>query len=295
MRPEEDLQPWFSWFAATDAELPEGASLECKMLGDHACIRILMGGTWTAETRDGAMTLDPGAEGKTYYFGPQSKAMPIAVTGSFKVVTIHLGAGAASALGGPSQQDMVDRIVEHRSLVGHGELATRFDPDAGPEQWYRAFAAELRTFMQRNGTPRPDPVTLAFEDQSLTNPAMVLHDFAETMDISVRTLERLIRKDYGLTPKQVMRRARALDLASALLGVAMDDDEAEMRLRYYDQSHQIREMKHFFGMTPKQLRDGGHPLLRLNLEIRQTRRISALGRLPDDAPMPWRDPGAEPV
>ena len=49
------------------------------------------------------------------------------------------------------------------------------------------------------------------------------------------------------------RRARALDMAAVLLGVALEEEEQELRLRYFDQSHLIREMRHYFDMTPGQL------------------------------------------
>lgn len=92
----------------------------------------------------------------------------------------------------------------------------------------------------------------------------------------------------------MLRRARALDIAAVLLGVAMKEEEAEMRLRCFDQSHLIREMRQFFAMTPTQLRTGAHSLLRITMEIRQSRRLDALALLGRDQPRPWRDPKAEP-
>lgn len=292
--PSNDIMPYFNWFSATSVEVPGGVEIADGMLNDHAIIRILFGGHWTAETADGTKVFHPGEDGMTLYFGPQTKVLPITVSGDFKVISIHLAAGGASAMGGPSKQDMLDQILDYDELVGHGKLSTRFKPDAGPADWLKAFEKELRTFLALNKSRLPDPVSVAFEHQMLANPSIPVTDFAASLETSKRTVERIVKRDYGLTPKQVARRARALDMAAALLGVAMEEEEAALRLRYFDQPHLIREIRHFFGTTPKALKTSPHPLLRLNLEVRQARRLQALAMLPPDRIEPWRDPEAEP-
>lgn len=292
--PIPELKPWFGWFSVTDAEIPDGSMISDGMLNDHAVIRILFEGHWTAQTRDGEMVFDPGEKGMTLYFGPQSKILPITGRGKIKVLSVHLEPGAAAMLGGPCQTELLDRIVDYDKLVGHGSLSSRFDPNGSPQDWLATFEFELRKFLEINGTPEPDPITHAFELQTLANPSLSIKKFAEEHECSTRTVERIIKRDYGLTPKQVCRRARALDMASALLGVAMEDEEAELRLRYFDQPHLIREIRAFFGTTPHALREGNHPFLRLNLEVRQSRRVKALELLPPGTIEPWRDPTAEP-
>ena len=291
--PEADLKPWLSWFAATDADMPAGGILEGGILSDHAAIRVLHGGTWSAQTADGPRVFAPGERGMTLYFGPQSKVMPITVDGPFKVISIYLGLGGAQALSAPAQSEMIDRVLDYDQLTGRGHFASLFDFTANPQAWYNTYAREFRRYLAAVEPARPDRIALAFEACTLAQPDFTLHGFAEANDVSTRTVERVVRKAYGLTPKQVIRRARALDLAAALLGVAQNEEEAEMKLRYYDQSHQIREIRHFFDRTPRQLREEANPLLLLNLEIRQSRRIEALHRLDPDQPAPWRDPLAE--
>jgi AraC-like DNA-binding protein len=282
------------WFSATDAELPHGAKIADGMFNDHTCLRIMFGGRWTAETRDGTRVFEPGTNGKSLYFGPQSRMLRISVEGHFKVITTVFAPGTATVVGNPPQAELVDRIFDYDEMVGHGQLSTRFDPQGAPQQWLNTFETELRRFVVQTATRPPDPLTLSFEQQLLANPSFKLRDFAERHDVAARTLERTILRDYGLTPRQVRRRARALDLAAALLGVAMEDEEAALRLRYFDQSHQIREIRHFFDCTPGQLQSEPHPLLRLNLEVRQARRVRELALLPADSIQPWRDPESEP-
>ncbi len=292
--PADELQPWFTWFSVSDADVPAGATISDGILNDHAVIRVIFGGRWWAETRDGKQVYNPGKKGRTLYFGPQTKLMPIAVEERVKVLTVHLGPGAAAKLSGPLQHEMLDRIIDHDELVGHGRLSSRFDMDGTLQEWLDAIHVELKKFIDKRGTQDPDPITLAFERQLLVDPSYPLKDFAEGQECSTRTVERIVKRDYGMSPKQVCRRARALDMASALVGVAMETEEAALRLRYFDQSHLIREIRAFFGTTPQSLKEGHHPLLRLNLEIRQSRRFQALSFLPRGVIEPWRDPDAKP-
>ena len=294
--PAEDLRPWFTWLAVTDASLPADRAVHCCMLNDHATIRVLFGGEWTAHTRDGPRLFLPGQGGLALYFGPQSKAMQLTVRGCFKAATLHLGPGASSVLGAPPQAEMLDRIADFDRLTKGGEpLSSYFDRDWPPARWLSVFERRLRRFMAVRQIAPPSRLAQAFEEAAMADPNLSVHAFAHAQGISPRTLERAIRREYGLTPKQALRRARALDLAAALIGVAMEEEEAELRLRFFDQSHQIREIRHFFDATPAQLRDEPHPLLTLNLEIRQSRRIEMLKRLSPGQIQPWRDPRAEPA
>lgn len=264
------------------------------MLNDHACLRIMFGGRWTAQTRDGHEVFEPGEAGISLYFGPQSRMLPISVEGSFKVITVYLAPGATTAVGNPPQTEVIDRILDFDAMVGHGRLSARFDPQAPPNEWLDRFETELRRLLVTLGQHQPAPLSVAFEQQMLVNPSFASLEFANRYGVSPRTLERTILRDFGLRPREVRRRARALDLASLLLGVAMAEEESKLRLRYADQSHQIREIRHFFRCTPGQLQSRPNPLLRLNLEVRQTRRVEALALLPPDTIGPWRDPTAEP-
>ena len=76
---------------------------------------------------------------------------------------------------------------------------------------------------------------------------------AAQIGVSVRQLERRVKRFYGLPPKTLARKYRAL---RAALAMARGDDLASAQLTdsFYDQSHLIREVKRFAGMTPQQIR-----------------------------------------
>lgn len=137
-------------------------------------------------------------------------------------------------------------------------------------------------------------MALEFHRRMLVDPSFEVGEVAEAYNVSRRTLERQVKASFGLTPKQAVRRARALDMAAALLGVAMPEEEAAFRLRYFDQSHMTREIQSFFGMSPGALSREPATLLRIDLEIRQMRRAEAMHELGIED-VPWRDPEAEPT
>jgi AraC-like DNA-binding protein len=94
-----------------------------------------------------------------------------------------------------------------------------------------------------------------------------------------------------MSPKQVLRRARALDMASYLRGVADSEEADELALRFHDQSHMTREFTDLFGMTPRQFVKTPQPLMTLALESRQARRLAVLERLAPGQTRPWQRGG----
>lgn len=290
-----DLSPWFCWFNVADADVAPGMTINDCIINDLPTIRIIFGGSWVAHTADGPLAFTGGDEGVALFFGPNSRAMRVSATGKIKVLTVQLAAGAAHVMGGPVIAETVDRAIDHGVLAGHGHLPSRFAPDDPPLAWLATFERELAYFVHRFGTAPPDPLSTAFERCTLADPTISIAGFAEEHGVTPRTVERVVRRDFGLPPKQVLRRARALDVAAAMLGVAMPEEEAELKLRYYDQSHLTREVREFFDCTPRALAEEPHPLLRLNLETRQARRLLALEKVEPGRLLPWRDPAAQPA
>ncbi len=73
-------------------------------------------------------------------------------------------------------------------------------------------------------------------------------DLVEATGMSIRSVERMTKYYYGLPPRMLARKYRAVRAASALARGEEPDADA-----FYDQSHLIREMKRFAGATPGQL------------------------------------------
>lgn len=94
----------------------------------------------------------------------------------------------------------------------------------------------------------------------------VLSDMTE---LSPRQLARITNKFYGAPPKYLARKYRALRCSAR---IALDGESWQALCddgSFYDQSHFIREIKHFIGMTPHQLQAEPTAVVQLTL-LRRT-------------------------
>lgn len=282
--PAPDLAPWIARLYVTKVVVPDDYTLSCGLFNDTACIRIQLAGDWTAETATG-----PEAFGRAaLFFGPQSKRMPVNVTGSFISVGFAIRPGACTALQGPRVCDFLDRLVPMGAVdVPSDHVLSMLPMDASPEDWLRTLEANVRNRVEHMNGRRPDPVSARFEEITFSNPGITVSDAAQQCGVERRKLERVVNRDFGMSPKQVLRRARALDMASHLRGVADSEEGEEMALRYYDESHLIHEFTSLFGLSPRQFVATPQPLLTLALESRQARRLEALNRIAPGDARPW--------
>ena len=288
--PAEDLSPWVARIFATDVEADPDHVVSCGLVSDTPVLRILFRGDWRAENRDGVGRYRESA----LFFGPQTKRMKVSVKGSFATLGVALKPGAVTALHGPKVEETLDRILLYDHMYGDREwgssvqLIEWFDPSGPPERWLKVAEKLLRQLIELSGGEKPDPIVEAFDKAAFANPNLNLGDFAQEHGFERRRLQRIIKKAYGQPAKQVLRRARALDIAAELRGVADNAEAEDMALRYYDQSHLNRDFTAFFGMTPKQFARTPQPLMTLTLEARQARRLEVLGRLLPGEDLPWR-------
>ena len=282
--PAADLAPWVARLYATLVAAPADHRLECGLFNDTSFLRIQLQGKWEAHTADGVLKHERAA----LYFGPQTRTMPVAVTGSFISIGVSFRPGSGYAVLGVRTGEYLDRIVPCEAIGLSGTAAFEaLERGTSPEAWLQALEDMIRQEVKRGGGGRPDPLTARFEALAFTNPNASIAEFARECGVDLRKLERTIHRDFGMAPKQVLRRARALDMASHLRGVADEREGAELALRYYDQSHLIREFVDLFGMSPSQFITKPQPLMTLTLESRQARRLEAMSRLDPGAPRPW--------
>ncbi|WP_428028278.1 helix-turn-helix domain-containing protein [Altererythrobacter sp.] len=282
--PPEDLSPWVARIVSAKSVNEPGSVIACGMCNDLIYTRYIFNGRWTAMSADGHDAYG----NEVLLFGQHSKFMPLTCTGDVMSAGFGLRAGAFYTLTGRPAHDIVDRI-ERQDIFGilADDLREVFCDEYTPIQWNLALEEVLRRYIARVQPDPPDPISAAFEMAAFEDPTQSLSDFAEMHNISIRKLERMVKRDFGLTPRTVMRRARALDLGALLCGVADQEEEEEMMLRFFDQSHVIREFASFFGVTPQKFRAQPRPLLALTLEQRQARRLEELKRIEPGSHLPW--------
>lgn len=282
--PSPDLAPWLGRLYVTKVDLPKDYTVSCGLFSDTACVRVQLAGDWAAQTSEGPVTTRRGA----FYFGPHSRRMPISVTGSFVSVGYVIRPGTGNSLKLPRVGEFLDKIVPTDVMTAPSDdFLQALDPGATPEEWLQSIEDLVRRQVEGLGGAEPDPVTAQFEEISLRDPGISVSDAAAECGVDRRKLERVVSRDFGLPPKQVLRRARALDMASHLRGVADSREGEEIALRYYDESHLIHEFTELFGMSPRQFVTRPQPILTLALESRQARRLEALHRIEPGQARPW--------
>lgn len=283
--PSADLAPWIARLYATVVDVPAGHRLECGLLNDMSMFRLQLKGHWVAQTPAGVVE----GERNALFFGPQTRLMPITVTGSFVSVGVALRPGTGHALRRVKTADYLDRIVPCEELGLPGDAALQFlERENDAERWLQLLEELIRRIIAQSGAEPPDPITARFEALAFTDPSVGVAAFARECGVDQRRLERIVRRDFGMAPKQVLRRARALDMASFLRGVADQAEAEELQLRYYDQSHLIREFTELFGMSPRQFAAKPQPILTLALESRQACRLEMIERVAPGGIRPWQ-------
>lgn len=85
----------------------------------------------------------------------------------------------------------------------------------------------------------------------------------ERVALSPRQVTRWVNHYFGAPPKFLERKFRAVRAASDLVEGA---DPADVAGRFYDQSHMIREIRHFTGHTPGTLASAMDPVLAMTLQ-----------------------------
>lgn len=282
--PAADLAPWISRLFVTEVAAPDEHVIDCGLLNDTCYVRVLLGGEWSAETADGPVRHNSGI----LFFGPQSRRLPVRVRGSFEMIGFGLRPGACHALQGPNVAATIDRIIPLESLGGSRDPNLDLvAPGLSKADALALLEEQMRTLITDRNPPAPNPITTSFDRAAFADPTIAIADFARENVIEQRRLQRLIKRDFGLSPKHVLRRARVLDMASHLRGVADDAESEAVALRYYDQSHLIHEFMEFMGQTPAQFVARPQPIMTLTLEVRQARRLEELGRLVPGARRPW--------
>ena len=89
---------------------------------------------------------------------------------------------------------------------------------------------------------------------------------------STRQTQRLVERYFGLNPRALKRKHRAVRAAAILSAPHLSAErEAAVHDYFYDQSHLIREIGLFVGRTPSRLGEGDKPILNELLDLRNFR------------------------
>jgi AraC-like DNA-binding protein len=187
--------------------------------------------------------------------GPTSGHIRQIAEGPVHMVGAGLLPTAWQAMVGRDTDAHVDRSIDATTLFGEAADRLWQSVTEAPDREGR-FAA-LAEFIA-DVTQPADPAHVAFieaVDRWLTeNADPQVDQLAAASGMSIRSLERLTKRYYGLPPKTLARKYRALRAAAALAR-GEDLGAVGMEHSFYDQSHLIREVKRFAGLTPQKIKD----------------------------------------
>lgn len=273
--PPPQLAPFVTQFYHFRCEQPRVRDAQPAALG-HIVFYIRGQGTLQFE------------DGQTYWndpvslFGPGMAHAEFDIEGPFEDFGLALSPLGFVALTGKPATAYADRMVDAAELFGTGitDMAVQFREERKHgritvREMVEQTTAFLLPFIRK--VPADHIVLIQTVSQWISSEfdPDVEAVFA-MIDKSRSTATRLIRHYFGASPKQLMRKYRALRAATVLVD---PDATPEMRARveslFYDQPHMIREIRHFTGRTPGALDSDDTRILRVWLSKDNFRQLEA--------------------
>ncbi|WP_313809383.1 helix-turn-helix domain-containing protein [Sphingobium sp.] len=193
-----------------------------------------------------------GATPEICLLGPTLGATRFELDGPGRVVGISLLPAGWIALHGGDANSLTDRVQDMGSSPGYRELLEKLRAMEDVE----AMAALCWSFLTERLVALPEStwrLLEAVDGWLMGEGSPRIETLADITGVSPRQLARLTNRYYGCSPKLLARKYRALRCSAR---IALDHESWQALCEdggFYDQSHFIREIKHFIGLTPHQL------------------------------------------
>jgi AraC-like DNA-binding protein len=214
--------------------------------------------------------------------GPTNAAMPYVVRGPF----ICFGCGFTPvgwrALTGIKATDSCDRFIDSDAVM-RGSNTSYFKEllhiqanQSGAAQHQMMADATERFFLPLlKPVPEKHRQIIAATTRWLDNSISPdIEQLYVGLPVAKRQAQRVIGDYFGCAPKQLMRKYRAVRAAMLLNDPACSDDNLyAVQDLFYDQSHMIREIRHFAGRTPARLSGQAESLLSMWLDKDNIREL----------------------
>ncbi|MEG3087023.1 helix-turn-helix transcriptional regulator [Sphingomonas sp. PB4P5] len=247
--PSGDLTDYITVFYLFAVDTP---LFEDHERADHAQFRFrLTPGGQTYRFIDGTEQSPP----DIHIIGPTSGPIHVRAPGPARLFGMGVTPAGWGAMIGSEASSVLNRTLDATLLFGAARLriaaaALASAPDIAA---CVAIAEPLIRELVQHG----DASTCGFVQQvdgwlsASTSPD--IEDLVVQTGLSRRQVERKCNALYGAPPKLLARKYRALRAAVAL---HMSDENLDdvIGRGFYDQSHLIREVKQFTGLTPRQIR-----------------------------------------
>jgi AraC-like DNA-binding protein len=246
--PPRDLTDFVSVFYRFESDEAEMNELE---RADIAQLRFAWAGGGDIVFPDGRRTFIP----PDAVYGPRTTASRIQAAGRMWIFGMGILPAGWAALTHESAATYANKIIPAADLLGTAAAELRQAVEACSSL---DAMAECATRFMRAKIEENDAVPLWFTRavdawlQSSLDP--VFDDLIAATGQPRRKAESMVKHLYGAPPKLLARKYRALRTANLIAhGDGTWQDYAADN--YYDQSHCIRDIKEFIGITPSAIRD----------------------------------------
>lgn len=227
-----------------------------------AQMRFTLKGQTFIRFDDGPVTALP----DIYVHGPTTMNVTLIADGPTEVIGVGILPAGWAAMVPVDAAMAVNQVIDAENLFGFSLAETRRAMQAVETMAERA---EIFTGLLKRLLNDVDPAARAFtrvvDDWLAASLSPRVSDLVQATGLSASQVERNCNRHYGSSPKLLVRKFRALRAAVKLVkGQAeLGDLVAE---GFSDQSHLIREIKYFTGLTPKRFQENAGRLATLTLQ-----------------------------
>ena len=257
--PDADLKEFVSVFYNFRVDLPRFEDVD---RADLAQLRFQLKGSGRYRFADGHEQESP----EIQVVGPTMGVTEIAVDGPgelFGAGLLPRGWGAMIAIDASS---LTNRAVDATELFGRDLYEVLEQLRQAPTLEQRvAIGNDLVRDLVARGNELPRWFTATVDDWLESSFSPEVDELVAAARLSRRQVERLCKRLYGCPPKLLSRKYRALRAAVVL--AKGETSTAELLTQgFYDQSHCIREIKRFTGITPTRIQGDLNELTRLTMK-----------------------------
>jgi AraC-like DNA-binding protein len=268
--PDESLRKHLSVFYEFRADVPVFEDVE---RADLAQVRFLLAGSnATYRFADGTTQQAPIIQ----ILGPTTGPTGVRVCGPVHMFGAGLLPSGWGAMLDFEASLLVNRVIDATELFGKG-LYKRLDDMRATTTLDEKVAignAIGQQLIARGHSAAFDFARIV-DDWLADAPSPQVDALIAATGLSRRQVERKCKAVYGLPPKLLARKYRALRAAISLAKHEAGAGEL-IDHGFYDQSHFIREIKHFTGVTPKTISDDLPTLATLTLKRTEIIGLSPL-------------------
>jgi AraC-like DNA-binding protein len=257
--PDAALKEYISVFYSFRADVPR---FEDDDRADLAQLRFQLKGVGRYRFVDGHEQDAP----EIQIVGPTMGVTHVCVDGPVDVFGAGLlpaGWGAMIAIDASS---VTNRVIDATELFGRElyEVMERLRAAATLEERVEVASELIRDLVGR-GHEQPRWFTDTVDEWLQSSLSPEVDDLVSATRLSRRQVERLCKRLYGAPPKLLSRKYRALRAAVVLAKGEASTAEL-LDQGFYDQSHCIREIKRFTGVTPTRIQGDLNELTRLTMK-----------------------------